>query len=974
MISTEDAVPFEPSLGCLIEQPIARLATQLGSVRGLAQSECEIVHAVARRSVVVSLHRKLSRILVLELNSARVEGRLKGDRSQARWEDFLRISAAPDFWPSLAVHYPTLAASIEAVCKNACAAVLTFSRRWTEDRDRLRILCSRPAGMLTAVTTNAGDVHQGGQAVAIVQCEGGRIVYKPRPVDMEVALARFLDQLRAGAGEKLAARISRVVSRGDYGWAEFITHEYAADDGELRSFYRGIGQWLAIMRLLGGTDLHFENLIAHGPNPAIVDCETLFTPKMPAFALGFGDATDRASRIVSGSVLASGLLPGRGKSLGWRGIDMSGVGSLPDEQPEVKVPDIVGVGTDEAKIGIRLVKKEAAQNLPAARPSLAEFWPEVLTGFDQVTEQLQALERHGELRPMLAPFEGGRMRVVLRATEVYAEIGRMLWHPVSMHDPAKARAYAFDLLSEMAKNVSSAPSAPDVIGGEIDALLAGDVPYFSTVARDGVLEGPGGTTWMAPCNLVEASYESWRSADINSERQYVRAALVSAYVNDITTLVGNQLRPKSVRGDALDARRRRQAANIMKTFVDTAIHGDDGTATWISPAYTTTGWSVQASTADIYSGLSGAAILAGAYVREMRADRADPVEGVDALLKSLLRSLACLEEKTARDRREGANVRPPPPSGYLGIGSQIWAHLLLSTWNVDEPGAVARAAELGREMPKAARSDETFDVLSGAAGAIPPLLALATRTGDASFLTIASALGDSLCERARWRDGCAYWTNSMSPEGMGGFAHGATGVGWALRLLSRAAPDERFDKTADGAFAFEDSLFDEEERNWIDMRTLGGPRTASGWCHGSVGIGLARLDLDPGFDKPDTRRSLHDAAAATERLGIGWNHCLCHGDFGAWELLDVALAHGEGPKGLTREGLLASLVTSLEDNGPVCGLAKDAFVPGLLPGIGGIAYQLLRANPESRLPSILMLRERDLLFREPRPLHGQGPS
>jgi hypothetical protein len=34
-------------------------------------------------------------------------------------------------------------------------------------------------------------------------------------------------------------------------------------------------------------------------------------------------------------------------------------------------------------------------------------------------------------------------------------------------------------------------------------------------------------------------------------------------------------------------------------------------------------------------------------------------------------------------------------------------------------------------------------------------------------------------------------------------------------------------------------------------------------------------------------------------------------------------------------------------------MGRNAFTPGLLPGVGGIAYQLLRAHPEHDLPSIL---------------------
>ncbi len=49
------------------------------------------------------------------------------------------------------------------------------------------------------------------------------------------------------------------------------------------------------------------------------------------------------------------------------------------------------------------------------------------------------------------------------------------------------------------------------------------------------------------------------------------------------------------------------------------------------------------------------------------------------------------------------------------------------------------------------------------------------------------------------------------------------------------------------------------------------------------------------------------------------------------------------------------MITSLEDNGPVSGLAANAYSPGLVAGLGGIAYQLLRLHPQSDLPSVLTL-------------------
>jgi len=174
-----------------------------------------------------------------------------------------------------------------------------------------------------------------------------------------------------------------------------------------------------------------------------------------------------------------------------------------------------------------------------------------------------------------------------------------------------------------------------------------------------------------------------------------------------------------------------------------------------------------------------------------------------------------------------------------------------------------------------------------------------------------------------------------------------------LARLAHATGSARHEQLAHEAFAFEDALFDEEEQNWRDLRMLEGSKTAAAWCHGAVGIGLAHLDLDPTLDHSSTRKFVRRAAAATWRLGMGWNHCACHGDLGSWELLDHAIAAGEAPQELSASYLLDIILTSLEQDGLSCGMGQKAVAPGLLPGVGGVAYQLMRAHPEHDLPSIL---------------------
>jgi lantibiotic modifying enzyme len=138
-----------------------------------------------------------------------------------------------------------------------------------------------------------------------------------------------------------------------------------------------------------------------------------------------------------------------------------------------------------------------------------------------------------------------------------------------------------------------------------------------------------------------------------------------------------------------------------------------------------------------------------------------------------------------------------------------------------------------------------------------------------------------------------------------------------------------------------------------------------------VGIGIAAADLLAREGGEGWQHVLRRAAEATAADGFGWNHTLCHGDFGAWELLERAWAAGLGPAGAHREALATQILTNLEEHGPVSGMARDAFSPGLLAGVGGVAYQLLRMHPDCDLPSVLLP---DLPARPPADLGEIQPN
>lgn len=927
---------LDHTLEWLVGPALDRLAGRLAGVADLGAAEAGALLSATRDALADALRRRVVRVLVLELHAARLTGRLTAPDPRGRWEEFLRRAAEPAFWHGLTDHYPHLVTRLTAMADNRVGAALELARRFAADRPLLRGVLDADAGGLRAVGFGQGDSHRGGRTVTVLRCDGGTVVYKPRPMEVDRELARLLAVLTEG--DERPVRVPRAVVRAGYGWAEHVEHRHCADDAELDAFYRGLGHWLAVMRLVSGTDLHAENIIAHGPVPVVVDCESVFTPRPPHPPTGAGEATDLVAEQLTGTVMRTGLLPGRGSGLGWRGVDGSALGALPGEQPAIGLPDLVDAGTDRARVAIVPRPPEPARNLPSPRPRLVRHWPRVVAGFDEMAARITRLDRAGRLEPLLAPFADCVVRVVVRDTEAYAELGRMLWHPAGLHDQPAAEERARALLARHSLNTRG-PGAPEVHRGEVADLLVGDVPVFTTTPAEGFLRTADGLVCGPREDQVRLALERWRAADLALERRVTHAALVSAYLNQGTWPdPGRMATPGVADRSRLDGRRRALAAGLLRELVAEAVRGSDGTATWFAPVLDRSGWQTTPLTPDLYGGTLGVALLLAAYRREVAAGRADPVAGVDDLLAGTLATARRTQVWWA-DQARHTRRRPDPVGSYIGLGSQVWCWLALDRLGVP---AVEDAVFLAEQVPAALAASEGPDVVVGTAGAIVPMLLLAERTGETRYADLAVEAGRRLAADAEVGGGRVRWPEPTWPEGIGGFAHGATGIGWALGRLADATGEPSFADLARGAAAYEETWYDPARRAWRDPREPGSVIAA--WCHGAVGVGLATAD-------PDVLRR---AAASGLRDGTGWTHTLCHGDLGVWELLVRALDEGVAPDGVTRESADAMVIGSLEAHGPTTGLAREVYSPSVMSGSGGIAYQLLRLHPGCDLPSVLL--------------------
>jgi len=935
-----------------------RLAAALAALSpAIDGDEAARIHAAAVEALHANARLKLNRVLLLELYAAKSAGELGDGDDAARFERFVERCRHDDFGRHLDRRYPNLRARLTRVLDEQCGGTATLVGRLARDRESLAALFGRPAGRLTAIALGLGDLHAHGQAVARLTFEGGQVMYKPRSLRIDAALDGFLEHLFPSDPQRI--RVPAVIDRGDYGWAAHVAHRYCDGDDELRRFYRGLGQWLAVLRLLGGTDIHLENLIAAGPVPVVIDVESLFEIVPPLQASGYGQAYDFAQALIRNSVLRTGIVPFRTQALGMEGVDISAAGSLPDQQPKVRAPIIAEEGTPRARLALVEVEVGIAQNHPSPNPDVSRYWDCISDGFLELTAQLRALDRGGALVSLLARFAGCRVREIRRPTRAYVEIGRMLWHPASLHKEDEAIERARDLFARNSAMLAGGgggggeaaaggeeredPQLRADIQAEIDALRYGDVPIF-----------------VAPLQAarIGAALEDWRAMRLDLEELTIRSALVATDLNlrmryREEERGGRRYAAQAPHARDLDARRRKLAAEATARLLRLAVRGDDGSTVWITPEISRHGWLVQPVRPDLYFGLGGIAIALAGYLHEVGHGRADPVEGLEAAMEGAVRTLRTMQ----------ALETPDTVGAFTGHASQVWTWLSLHDLLrrpelLDDALACARALEA-----RGFEDDDYLDVIDGSAGAIVPLLALAEASGDPRWRELAVRAAQRLEATAIVDEAGARWAGIESAVPSNGFSHGATGVAWALsRLVLAGAGDAaqraRWSALADAAFGFQESYYDEAAGDWRDARESDGGRHSPTWCHGSVGIGLCAYDLYARTGEARHLRTMRRAVAAA-RGQWGSSHTLCHGDMSLHELFARAAELDPQGCGGDPDESAAQIVSAIEEHrGMVGGLTRAAFTPGLMTGLAGAIHGLNRLHPRSTLASPLLLERR----------------
>ncbi|MEV0283865.1 type 2 lanthipeptide synthetase LanM family protein [Kribbella sp. NPDC050820] len=847
-----------------------------------------------------------SRTFVLELARARDRGELAGDTPAERFLDFTRRLVGGSELAEFLAAYPVLARVLGESCRQGVEGHLELLARLAEDRESLvtGLLDGRDPGALADIDP-AGDPHRGGRSTATLTfADGRRVVYKPRSLNLHSHFNELVCWLNDKTG--LDIQTVSLLPRDGFGWSEYVVHQPCRDLADVRRFYHRQGALLALLYVLDGTDMHYENLIAVGEQPVLVDVETLFHPShAPTGAL----SRDPAYRALLSSVYRTALLPLLVS--GEHGVaDMSGLGGDAGATAPTSVVDWADAGTDSMHLVRRPGTTHGARNRP--RLNGADIEPRdhevaVLTGFQAAYE---AISRHREeligADGFLARCASDQIRFVPRSTSLYTGLLDEATHPDALRNAA-GRSQLLDLLWDADEGLHV------VVPFELADLWAGDVPLFTARpdSRDvWASDGARIPNVLATEGLAAVEAKIAGLGDIDEHRQkWVISATLATRPEPIVHASTAAL--PGVSATEADPDHLLAAATDIADEIMAQAHSDSGgAANWLGlELLDDHHWAVRPMGAGLSNGYTGTALFlaqvgaltgAGKYCE---------------LARDAIRPIPTLLEALAADPESAQLVGP----GLHGLGGISYGLARLRDLLDDSDLTSWLTASL--ELSEKLQPDEFPSYAEGAAGGLAAMQAI-------QGFPVATRLAKHYAEELVDTVELGLRRGRVAADH--GLARGYQGIAWALGRYG--VPGDRY---TDAARAAAD----------LDRRERPG---GHGWCSGDAGTVLARLSAGVPADLEAYLRT------AAERPVLA-DLSLCHGELGAVEPLVWLAERDHAAVETVRRRRTGLVLAAVQQYGPQCGTPRSVTSPGLLTGLAGIGYGLLRLAFTKRVPSVLLL-------------------
>lgn len=370
-----------------------------------------------------------------------------------------------------------------------------------------------------------GDSHERNKTVSkITFINGIKLFYKPKNLFIEKEFNKFIEIINSS--NLLDLYINKVFYSSDFTIELEIEHLECLTEPQIGRFYYRHGMLLCLISLLNGTDMHYENIIAHGEYPCIIDFETLFTH---FDIIDYDTNINEVIRKKEGlNLVGTCLLPSE-VTIDFENnmkFDLSALSDI--EEITAKVLMLEEKYTHNmCYVEKNITSKMEGMNIPkikGVKQNYIRYKQNIINGFSDLLNYI--LNNKSKIISCMVKFENLKVRQVLKDTKTYSNLLGYINHPEYLKDMIR-------LEKLLENNWATNYKDKRVIPYEINDMLNLDVPIFYTITDNNCIITSEG-------DIISQYFEENSLTNVVESIQKLNEDTVSKEVDKLSLILGEK--------------------------------------------------------------------------------------------------------------------------------------------------------------------------------------------------------------------------------------------------------------------------------------------------------------------------------------------------------------------------------------------------------------------------------------------------
>ncbi|RKM58068.1 DUF4135 domain-containing protein [Butyrivibrio sp. X503] len=312
-----------------------------------------------------------------------------------------------------------------------------------------------------------GDKRNSGKCTVRCKINEDYVIYKPESGRIFELYGKLIRLVSADDDYK----ILNMVQGNKYFWAEHLDNDNCDKESEIKEFYKNAGYMLAAAYLMNAVGISEEKIYSVGKYPVMVDAETISSMNL------FSKKMTKGKKLFDRSVFKTAIIPMHYSRENKDIIEHNALGDVIFVARSES--DITDEFTSKAKERWEVRKyKGKHTHLPKLSGESVPVWEyvdDVIEGFDEGYDNI--MDSLPAIYKLLKDYENTKIRISLRNREFYSQMLKKLNSPELLKDKETTQDYIKLVFTDSSIDEYS-------LKHEIQQLMRGDVPYFTTLLKD----------------------------------------------------------------------------------------------------------------------------------------------------------------------------------------------------------------------------------------------------------------------------------------------------------------------------------------------------------------------------------------------------------------------------------------------------------------------------------------------------------